>query len=156
MDYNEPFILFDMPEIYRLQDLYQSNVNMILAELPRVKWNSRAKTVLFFKENFDLELDNVRIDYLSGMVESLEHDSPAFDTLNGFVLYLKLKYSLKNYIDCIIRHNQDGRVRLRHFQGQWVLPNRQPTSLNPEITACVLTQGKGDSLWEQLQVTSIQ
>lgn len=153
---NEPYIIFDMPAIYRLREVYETNLIHVKEQLPPVNWNSRDKTILFFKETFDLDLNNVRIDPLVEILNGLEHDSEVFDVLNGFVLYLKFKFTLKNYIDCIIRHNKDGRVRLRYFQGQWVLPNRQPTSMNPEITECIVAQGKGDSLWEHLQVTTVR
>lgn len=138
----QPFIDFDILRVKALKDSYEDNVKFVLEELPDINWNSNAQVKKYFKETFEICLENVTINHILSQLEVLEHDSAAFDTINGFALYLKQKYTLKNYIDCILRHEENGRVYLRQFKGRWVLPNRQPVSLNPEITECI-TRSKG-------------
>lgn len=136
----EPFIEFDMKKIEALKTTYNESIKFILDELPDLNWDSAKQVQNYFRDYFDIKLENVKIAHVLSHLESVSHDSPAFDVINGFVLYLKQKFTLKNYIDCIIRHNINGRVNLRHFGGRWVLPNRQPLSLNPEITECIIAQ----------------
>lgn len=138
--YGIPYIDFDLCKVRALKESYEENIKFILTGLPCINWNSADQVKALFLCMFDITLENVRIDHVLSHLEEVDHDSPAFDAINGFVLYLKLKYSLKNYINCILRHEENGRVYLRLFKGQWVLPNRQPPSLNPEITECIVAQ----------------
>lgn len=135
---NDPFIDFNMDKVQELKASYEESIEFILSELPAINWNSSQQAKKYFKEHLDITLENVKIDHVLSHLESVSHDSPAFDVINGFVLYLKQKFTLKNYIDCICRHQINGRVTLRLFGGRWVLPNRQPVSSNPEITECVI------------------
>jgi hypothetical protein len=134
----KPFIDFDILKIKGLKDEYDENITFVLGELPlKVNWNSQPQVKSYFRESFGIELENVKIEHVFSHMEKLDHDSPAFDVINGFLLYLKYSYILKNYINCILRHEESGRIMLRHFQGQWVLPNRRPLSGSPEIKSCI-------------------
>jgi hypothetical protein len=138
---SDPYIHFDMAKVETLKTVYELNLEFILEELPEINWDSAKQVKKYFSENFDIKLENVKIDHVLSHLEEHTHDSPAFDVINGFVLYLRSKFTLKNYIGCIERHAVDGKVTLRSFGGSWVLPNRRPISLNPEIEECVIARG---------------
>lgn len=134
---NKPFIDWDILKVKSLKDDYNENMRLIKEFLPEeVNWDSPKKVKEFITEVLDIPLENVRIDTLAGVMETLDHDSESFDIINGYTMYLRQKYSISNYLDCILRHHESGRVYLRHHEGQWVLPNRRPLSGSPEIIAC--------------------
>jgi hypothetical protein len=134
----EPYIEFDIKKIMQLRETYLEQLEWVESELSDINWNSIKQVKEYFLLYFDIKLENVKIEHVLAHLESHDHDSPAFDALNGFVLYLKYKFTLKNYIYCIIKHEKEGRVYLRLFEGNWVLPNRRPPSLNPELIECVV------------------
>ena len=135
----KPFIDFDILKIKGIKEEYENNLAFVLGELPQsVNWNSHPQVKSYFRESFGIVLDNVKIEHVFSHMENLDHDSPAFDAINGFLLYLRYSYTLKNYINCILKHEESGRIMLRHFQGQWALPNRRPLSGSPEIKSCIL------------------
>ena len=138
MTEERPFIDFNMNCILELKERYNDNVRFMEEHLKPLDTHSPKKMVNFFRDNLAISLDNVTISHLQDQAAKLDHDSQAFDYLNGLIQLLKLRYSLHNYIDCIIRHHENGRVYLRHERGEWVLPNKRPLSGSPEIKECYL------------------
>jgi len=135
------YLDFDVLKIKSLKDEYESSIEFILSELPaKVNWSSSKQIKLYFENALDIKLESVKISHILSHLDEFPHDSPGFDLINGLVLYLKQKYTLKNYLDCILFHQINGRVHLRFFGGRWVLPNRQPIPTAPEITACVIAR----------------
>jgi hypothetical protein len=134
-----PFIDFNIQMVKDLKERYEENLKFIESELPSdCEWNRPKEVIAWMKNNFDIQLESVKIAHVLSYLEKFDHDSVAFDVINGYVLYLKTKYTLANYINCIIKHEQSGRVYLRHEQGEWVLPNKRPTSESPEIRECIV------------------
>ena len=137
---DEAFIDYDTKKLEDVRQSYLFCQGYIKGELPNeCDWDRPTEVKKYLKKSFAIELNSVKISHVSSFLDGLDHDSPAFDCINGYVLYLKIKYTLKNYIDCIFRHQESGRVLLRWVNGNWVLPNKQPISENPEIKECVIS-----------------
>lgn len=134
----DPYIVFNIGMIVALKDRYEKNIAFLKTQLPDVNWNSRVATRRFFEEKLGIFLENVTISHLETYLALLDHDSTDFDVINGLVLYLKQKYTISNYLDCILRHHENGRVNLRHHEGAWVLPNKRPLTTSPEIQECIV------------------
>jgi len=131
------WIDFDILKVKDLKENYQENIDITLEMLPENDWRSPAKTIDFFKKNFAIELKNVKINHVGQVLEELDHDSEAFDALNGYHIYLRLTYAIRNYLDNILKHEENGRIYLRQHQGEWVFPNKRPLSASPEIQGCI-------------------
>lgn len=133
----DPYICFDIEKIQALRDRYMVNLEFLKGQLPQCNWNSPAAIKRYFEEKLGILLENVTIAHLETFLPMFDHDSEEFDILNGLILYLKQKFTIANYLDCILRHHQNGRVNLRHHQGAWVLPNKRPLTTSPEIQECI-------------------
>jgi hypothetical protein len=134
----EAYIDFNMKMIDELKERYEENLKFIAEGLPcGVNFNSPKQIREVLGKRLDITAENVKIEALETYRDLYDHDSEAFDLLNGIVLYLKQKYSLTNYINCILKHNENGRVNLRHERGEWLLPNKRPLTESPEIRECV-------------------
>lgn len=133
-----PHIEWDMDKIHDLKQQYDENMQLIKEMLPDINWDSPKAVKNYFNKVLEIPIENGRIEHLSGFLTQYDHDSEEYDTLNGYLMYLKLKWAVMNYLDCIIRHQENGRVYLRHHQGKWVLPNKRPLSGSPEIMECIV------------------
>ena len=127
---------YDMGKVHALRINYLKNMEFIKEELSPVNLDSTKSILEFCNNELDIYPENCKIWHLESFLSSFDHDSTQFNAFYGILSYLKLKYSIKNYIDCIIRHEVEGRVALRFIDGQVRMPNRQPISGNPEITQC--------------------
>jgi hypothetical protein len=137
----DAWIDFDIEKVKQLYEEYATGVDFVLSGLDLdVRWNSPLRVKIYFKNTFDISLDNVKIAHVLSHLETVDHDSPAFDALNGYVLYLKYTYTLKNYINCILRYENEGRICLRSVDGVLKMPNGRPLSSSPEILKCVTAQ----------------
>jgi hypothetical protein len=135
------YITYNIEKISELKECYEINKQWIRSQLPKIDWDSRKEVKQFFEENLGIILQNVKIKNIMAYQEMFSHDTEQYDIINGFVSYLKLKYIIKNYLDCIIRHNENGKVYLRQVgNGQITFPNKQPLPKSPEIEACIITQ----------------
>ena len=134
---SKPYIDWDILKVKRLKDLLTENMRLIKEFLPEgVNWDSPKQVKEFVTNKLGIVMEDVKIETLKGVMEKLDHDSESFDIINGYDMYLRQKYSISNYLDCVLKHHESGRVYLRHHEGQWVLPNRRPLSGSPEIVAC--------------------
>jgi hypothetical protein len=128
-----------MDMIKELKERYEENLKWIADEIPAaINLNSPKQIRNFLEESYEIYVQNVTIAALEGYRDVRDHDSEAYDLLNGIVLYLKTKYTLSNYINNILKNNENGRVYLRHERGEWLLPNKRPISSSPEIRECVI------------------
>ena len=133
----EPWIDYDVDKIKKLREEYQTNLDFLRDQLPEgLNLESPEKIKKYFRDSLEINLQNVKISYISKLLDHFDTDSQEYDFINGLVLYLKLRFTIRNYLDCILRHQNHGRVNLRLMAGQWVMPNRQPISSSPEIIAC--------------------
>ena len=136
---DDAYIDVDLDKLEEIKQNYLFCLEYTKGELPSdCDWDKPKKVKEYFKICFGVDLKNFKISHVSSFLDELDHDSPAFDCINGYVLYLKIKYTLKNYIDCIFRHEESGRVRLRWLYGNWMLPNKQPLPEHPEIKECII------------------
>jgi hypothetical protein len=134
-----PYIDFDILKIKDLKERYEENLKWIAEEIPAViNFDSPKQIKSLLEERLDITMESVKISLLEAYREEQDHDSEAYDLLNGLVLYLKQKFTLANYINCILKHEENGRVYLRHERGEWVLPNKRPLSESPEIKECII------------------
>jgi hypothetical protein len=134
-----PYIDFDILKIKDLKERYEENQKFIAEGLPcGVNFNSPKQIREVLGKRLDITTENVKIEALERYRDLYDHDSEAFDFMNGLVLFLKNKYMLNNYINCILKHEENGRVYLRHERGEWVLPNKRPLSESPEIKECII------------------
>lgn len=138
----QPYLEFDLDEVKDLRSCYLATIDTLLKDLPDVNWNSRLEVKDYFLSEHDLVLDSLKISELHSLVEFLDEDSDEYDVLSGLVEYLKLKYTVKNYLDCILRHEDNGKVYLRDVDGELRMPNKQPLSYSPDITDCLISQGE--------------
>jgi len=141
----EPNIEFDINKVKELKADYKKIMAYNLEQLPNINWDSSKQVIELFKKGLDIDIDNVRISTIDPYLNFLDHDSDAFQVVYGYSSYLKLKYAIKNQLDCILRHEDNGKVALRLHNGKLMMPNKQPITSSPEIQACIIAQNlKGD------------
>jgi hypothetical protein len=90
----------------------------------------------FMNQAVGVPAENLRINHIESFLTQFDDDSLEFNEIYGIVSYLRLKYSVKNYLDCILRHQIDGRIQLREVNHEFIMPNKQPLTGNPEILEC--------------------
>lgn len=142
IDIDRPYTVWDMNKVKSLREAFVGQMAFIKSMLPAAEWDSPKQVLDYFQNVLEITVENVKIAHLSEVLHQLDHDSFEYDVLNGYIMYLKLKWSVQNYLDCIIRHEINGRVNLRLHQGKWVLPNKRPLSGSPEIIEC-MTHSEG-------------
>lgn len=152
VEFDQPYIEFDIDEIEDLKKDYEATMEFILEELPPVNWNSRVEAKAYFSDEYGIALYSLRLQDLSDTISQLGpfgygrgDIEQCKDELNGLLEYLKLKYTTHNYLDCILRHHKQGKVYLRSVDGIWKLPNKQPVPQCPELTRCIIgSKNKGE------------
>jgi len=132
------FIGFDIDKINRLKATYESAMATAYKLLPEgTNWNSGKEITKYFKDWFDIDLKSIQIKELEQHYEYLDHDSTEFLTIYGLTAYLKMKYTVSNYLDCVLKHHRKGVVYLRYFNGKLSMPNRRPLSHSEEVKSCI-------------------
>lgn len=142
-DRSKTYIEFDMPAIYELESSIDATIDFLLAELPDINWSSRLDVKDYFLAEHRLYLESIKISELILINSTIQDEySELKNVLTLFIEYLKLKYLKRNYIDCILRHNINGKMYLREVSGQLVYPNKRPISYSTHITDCIISQGQ--------------
>jgi len=131
------WIQFEIRKIELLRQSHLAAIDFIVSELPPCNWNSPREIRRFYQDYFDKSLDNVKIKTLEAHLLTCLEDSLEYEVTHGLILMFKLQYTVRNYLDCILRHHQEGIVKLRLVDGVWKMPNKQALSLAPEITECI-------------------
>lgn len=145
-----PYIIFDIPSILALKKQYEDNIEYIKAELPPVNWNSISDTVDYFKYEHNITLHGIKIAYLKSLLDTLDKQPEyycrsiksvceAIEVLSGLIELFAIQSIKRNYIDCILRHQVDGKVMLRDVDGKWMFPNKQPLPYATEIKECIIS-----------------
>ena len=130
------FIDYDIDKVVRLREVYVTAMafHREHSDCPNL---DSPKTVLeFMNQAVGVPAENLRINHIESFLTQFDDDSLEFNEIYGIVSYLKLKYSVKNYLDCILRHQIDGRIQLREVNHEFIMPNKQPLTGNPEILEC--------------------
>ena len=145
------YIEFDIPAICQLKEDYEKTIEFIKDELPDINWNSITETSDYFRYEHNINLYSLSIVNLKELLNDIQdNDSEtieyATDTdvccfvLTGLIELKKLQYTLRNYINNILKHNEGGYYPLRKIDGQWRMMNKQPLSYLQEIQECVISQ----------------
>lgn len=132
-----PVLQFDIAKVDQLAGELEETIVTIKELLPKVNWNSQKAVKQYFLDNYWLTLPDTKIVTLQEVRDQQEHDSELFDDLTGLIEYYKTLYKLKNYVRCIQRHHQQGKVYLREINGEWRMPNKQPVPTDSSITQCL-------------------
>lgn len=132
------FIEFNIDDIRALKVDYEEQIICILELLPDLNWYSRLEVKNYFLEEYGLTLPDVKISTLRSFRENLDHDCDLYSDLTGLIELYTRRYTLKNYIDCILRHEDMGIVPLRAVNGELRLPNKQPIPNCPDLTECIV------------------
>ena len=132
------WIKFDTEKIRLLRDDYVGCMESIKQGLPDINLNSRKAIMDFFEKTFQIELKSTRIKELSNYINAYGADSDEREVITGIVYYFKMKYMVKNYLDCILKHEKKGVVELREYFGSIVMPNRQPLPASKETYQYVI------------------
>ena len=132
------WIEFNIDALYELKCTYLAAQDAIKEQLYGLDPNSKKQIKQYFADFLDIQLENVKISTLERALLLFDSDSEEFNFTNGIIYYLKLKYSLKNYIDYILKHHQEGKIYLRDINGDWRFPNRQPVPSSPELQQCII------------------
>jgi hypothetical protein len=131
-------ITFDMTLIEELKQRYEEHIQVTADMLPKVNWNSTQDIKRAFKEYLSVELNSAKISDIEPLIERFDHDSEEFDFINGVTMLLRLKYTVANYLNCVIRHEENGKINLRYYNGKICFPNRRPLSHNEEFNQCIM------------------
>ena len=132
------WIRFDVEKLKELKEVYEEAMYSIAEQLPKMNLNSRKEVIQFFGESLNIELQSSRIKEIESHLTKFTTDQEEYYILLGVTYYYKIKYSLKNYINHILSKENNGIVYLRHWWGNWVMPNKQPLPASPEILDCVI------------------
>jgi hypothetical protein len=140
------FLEFDLDEVRDLKFCYEQTIESLLADLPGINWNSRLEVKDYFKYEHGIKIDSLQIGYLEARLSLYKANcgtTPASEIMASLIEYLKLKYTIKNYLDCILNHaDENGKVPLRVVEGCYVMPNRQPLPEAQAILDCLSEKGE--------------
>jgi hypothetical protein len=138
-----PNIQFDIGKVIKLGNHYTITMTYIYFDLP-VNPKSPKKIKEYFWEKHSIVIGNTQLRTLMLLQERLSTTHDAYDVLTGIIEYNKLRYTIKNYLDCILKHHINGKINLVKVDGHLVMPNGRPLPKSPEILECIIKQELGD------------
>lgn len=132
-------IVFDMPSIISLREEYMATMECLLEQLPDLNWDSRVEIKDYFASEMNIGLRTTQLSELKAILKIYALTVDQMEFVELVIEYLKVKYLVRNYLDCIIRHaDEHGEVQLREVNGEWLMPNRQPQPQAKEIVDCII------------------
>lgn len=131
------FIKYNMDKIRKMKEDYDASADLLLSHLPAINYNSPREVINYVDNKFGVKINNARIDTIQALAERYLEDDPSREVLDEMAAYLRLKYSIRNYIDCILTHEICGKVYLRWEEGKLLMPNKRPLSSNEELNATI-------------------
>lgn len=144
------FIEFDIPAICQLKADYEKTIEFILDELPDVNWNSYQDTYGYFSEEYNIHIGSTRIQSLYEFLDDLDNNpettefahniNECKELLQGLIELKKLQFTLRNYINNILKHNEGGVYNLRLVNGEWKMQNKRDLPYSPDILECVISK----------------
>ncbi len=131
------WISFDIPRLELLREEYEEALAYAMNEMPPVNWNSPKQIKELFKDRYNITLESVKIAELKSHFRGSDHNDEVDQAITGAITILSQKAVLRNYFDCILKHQVGGRLNLRDVDGIWRMPNKQPIWTNKDIWSCV-------------------
>lgn len=133
------WIQFDIDKIKELKARYEESMQITLDMLPEnIDWTKEKDVIDYFNNVLDIELHTIQTAEIEGHLELQEENTDSWEVVYGLTAYLKLKYTVINYLNCVLKHQICGVVNLRYFNNEVVLPNRRPLTHSEEIKQCIL------------------
>jgi hypothetical protein len=132
-------IEFDITRINILKASYEFTIELCEKDFSGVNLNSIPQVKSYFREEFSLDLPDTQIMTIKHLWESCDPDSHIANQLFSLLTFLKSRATLRNYINCILKHEIGGIVTLRLVDERLLMPNRRPTSYNEELIECIVT-----------------
>jgi hypothetical protein len=134
----EYWIKFDIGKIEELKANQEEFMQITLDMLPAgVNWKKEKEVIDYFNNVLDIELNTIQIQEIEGHLELQEENTDAWEIVYGLTAYLKMKYTVINYLNCILKHQICGVVNLRFSNGEILFPNKRPMSHSEEIKSCI-------------------
>ena len=141
-----PVLTVDIAKLEALKKVYDDAMEFIEIGLPNVDLSSRKDVLNFFEKTFRIELKSVRIAELSEYIYKYGENSEERDMIQGIVYFLKMKYSLKNYIIPMIERAPEVELAIRFNRVE--MHNHQPLPQSPEVLECITGAANGVLLAE--------
>jgi len=137
----DDWIKFDIEKVLELKDTYCEVMEFVQQDV-FFNLNSVNQIKNYFDQQFNIILPNTKIATFQTIMNVFNgFDSPLYLISEQIIVYLKAKYTIKNYISYILDHENDGIITLRNTNGKLTL-GRQPLSYNDEIKQCIISQSK--------------
>jgi len=133
------WIKFDINKVKHLKETYDGIIDYIAGDF-EVNLNSPKQIKTMWMEELNVFLVDTKISTFQFIKNAHEADSPTWNLAEEMIVFLKAKYILKNYINCILEGEIDGIVTLRNTEGKLSMPNKQSLSYNQEIHQCIVAQ----------------
>jgi hypothetical protein len=130
------YLVFNIPKVKQLRDDYEAAMEAIKENLPNINLNSKKEIISFFEKTFQIKLESSKIKDITKALRYFDSDSEEYDLILGVIYFYKMKYMVKNYLNCILKHHVDGVVQLREYFGL-ALPNRQRLPYSEEVIDCI-------------------
>lgn len=132
---DEPYFTVDIEALNELKFVYENAMEFIEEDLPKINLNSRNEIINFFEKTFKIRLDSTKISEIEQYKLKYDGDSMEAETIQGIVMYFKMKYALRNYINPMIKSGEKYVPRM--YFGDLTMNNKQPLPKAPEILACI-------------------
>jgi hypothetical protein len=129
------WVEFDLKKVNELKEMYLDAMGYIQNGLSHINLNARKDILNFFEKSFKIKLKSTKIEEVSKHIHHFGKDSEEADLITGIVYYMKMKYTIKNYLDYIIKH--EGRIVLSPMFGKLMFNSIQPLPKSPEILDCI-------------------
>ncbi len=135
----DDWIKFDIGKVLEIKETYCEVMEFVQQDLP-INLNSVHQIKAMWMEELNVFLVDTKISTFQFIKNAHEADSPTWNLAEEMIVFLKAKYILKNYINCILEGEIDGIVTLRNTEGKLSMPNKQSLSYNQEIHQCIVAQ----------------
>ena len=130
---NGPWLKFDIEKTSELIQVYESTIDFILEDLPKINWNSPKQIVAMLEKELGVSVRNAKIQTIASCIDEADD---RYEMIQGIVYFLKLKFCIKNYLNPIIK--ADGLITLRKEGSVYLMPNKQPLPYSGEVWDCLI------------------
>ena len=97
------------------------------------------KQVKRYFENYGFDLPDLRSISLEALAYRLDQTDDNFYLLTGLIEYYKIKYLLRNYVNHILKRQEDGLYHFREESGHLLMQNKRPLPYSDVILSCVIS-----------------